>query len=178
VHGSGNIALRVAQHRAAADTTTCLRLATAFVEAKIRNARTMLRRNHEGISEAVLFDLEQLARKAKEADRAESLLGLEGTAARVHFGAFSGMIRGPAAGKFDLDGRNRRPPKDPVNALLSLAYSFLSRDFVVALGDAITDPVASVEGTRRLRGFSSPSPSTTTSPTTSPTTSTTTWTIT
>jgi CRISPR-associated protein Cas1 len=140
-HGSGNIALRVAQHRAAADTTTCLRLATAFVEAKIRNARTMLRRNHEGISEAVLFELEQLARKAKEADRAESLLGLEGTAARVYFGAFTGMIRGPAAGKFDLDGRNRRPPKDPVNALLSLAYSFLSRDLVVALGDAGLDPM-------------------------------------
>jgi CRISPR-associated protein Cas1 len=140
-HGSNNVALRIAQHEAAASATRSLGLAKAFVEAKIRNARTMLRRNHDDIQEVTLFELEQLARKAKEAERAESLLGLEGTAARVYFGAFSGMIRGPAAGKFDLDGRNRRPPKDPVNALLSLAYSLLSRDFVVALRAAGLDPM-------------------------------------
>jgi CRISPR-associated protein Cas1 len=139
--GSSNVVLRVAQHRAATDAETSLQLAKAFVEAKVRNARTMLRRNHSSISETVLFELEQLARKVKDTERAESLLGLEGTAARVYFGAFSGMIRGPAAGKFDLDGRNRRPPKDPVNALLSLAYSLLSRDVVVALGDAGLDPM-------------------------------------
>jgi len=138
--GSNNVDLRIAQHRAAADSATCLRLARAFVEAKVRNARTMLRRNHDDVSPTVLFELEQLARKGKEAERIESLLGLEGTAARVYFGAFAGMLRGHAAEKFDLDGRNRRPPKDPVNALLSLAYAMLVRDVVVALGDAGLDP--------------------------------------
>ncbi|WP_394829783.1 CRISPR-associated endonuclease Cas1 [Pendulispora albinea] len=139
--GSNNVDLRMAQHRAAADPATCLQLARAFVEAKIRNSRTMLRRNHDGIAQSVLFELEQLARKAAESERIESLLGLEGTAARVYFGAFSGMLRGEAARTFDLDGRNRRPPKDPVNALLSLAYATLARELTVALGNAGLDPL-------------------------------------
>lgn len=139
--GANNVDLRIAQHRAAADPAIRLRLAKALVEAKIRNSRTMLRRNHDDVSATVLFELEQLARKAKEVDRAESLLGIEGTAARVYFGAFAGMLRGEAKARFDLDGRNRRPPKDPVNALLSLSYSMLTRDFVVALGNAGLDPL-------------------------------------
>ena len=139
--GSNNVDLRIAQHRAVADPATRLRLARAMVEAKIRNSRTMLRRNHDAPSATVLFELEQLARKSKEVESTESLLGIEGTAARVYFGAFAGMLRGEAKERFDLDGRNRRPPRDPVNALLSLAYSMLTRDFVVALGDAGLDPL-------------------------------------
>ena len=136
---SNNVLLRIAQFRAADDPVTCLRLARSFVEAKIRNCRTMLRRNHPEAPPATLFELEQFARKARETDAIESLLGIEGTAARAYFGAFSGMLKGVPE-SFDLNGRNRRPPRDPINALLSFTYSLLTRDLTIALGDAGLDP--------------------------------------
>lgn len=140
---SKNIELRVAQHEAARDPAVCLDLARRFVTTKIRNCRTMLRRNDESASEAVLFELKQLARRAEACEKLESLLGVEGTAARVYFGAFTGMIKGDAklTGAFDLDGRNRRPPRDPVNALLSLAYSLLAKDFTVTLAAVGLEPL-------------------------------------
>jgi CRISPR-associated protein Cas1 len=143
---SKNVELRVAQHRAADDPQFCLRVARGLVASKIRNCRTLLRRNHADPPPVVLSELEQLARKAENAEVLESLLGLEGTAARSYFGAFTGMLKGEAAlsGAFDLDGRNRRPPKDPINALLSFVYSLLTKDFALALSAAGLDP---------LRGF-------------------------
>jgi CRISPR-associated protein Cas1 len=138
--GSKNVALRIAQHRAASEAEICRRLARAFVEAKIRNCRTLLRRNHPDPPAVTLFELEQFARKAQEAESIESLLGIEGTAARAYFGAFTGMLKSPTTA-FDLDGRNRRPPRDPVNALLSFCYSMLARDVTVALGNAGLDPM-------------------------------------
>jgi CRISPR-associated protein Cas1 len=140
---SKNVELRLAQHRAAADPQLCLRLARGFVASKIRNGRTLLRRNHEAPPLRVLSELEQLARKAERADALASLLGVEGTAARSYFGAFTGMLKGSAAlsGAFDLDGRNRRPPKDPINALLSFAYSLLTKDFVLAVSAVGLDPL-------------------------------------
>jgi CRISPR-associated protein Cas1 len=138
-----NVDLRMAQHRAASDPAMCLKLARGFVDSKIRNSRTMLRRNHAAPEETVLFELEQLARKAAGAEPIESLLGLEGTAARVYFGQFSGMLKGEAAklGVFDLEGRNRRPPRDPINALLSYSYALLTKDFAVTLGAVGLDPL-------------------------------------
>ncbi len=138
-----NVELRMAQHRRAADPEFCLRMARGIVVGKIKNCRTMLRRNHAQPDAAVLFELEQLARKAAEAERLDELLGLEGTAARSYFGQFTGMLKGEAAavGTFDLEGRNRRPPRDPINALLSYAYSLLSKDFAVTLGTVGLDPM-------------------------------------
>jgi CRISPR-associated protein Cas1 len=113
------------------------------VASKVRNCRTLLRRNHSRPPPVVLSELEQLAKKAEQAEALESLLGLEGTAARTYFGAFSGMLKGEAAvgGEFDLEGRNRRPPRDPINALLSFVYSLLSKDFALALSAAGLDPL-------------------------------------
>lgn len=138
-----NVDLRMAQHRRAADPEFCLRMARGLVVGKIKNCRTMLRRNHAQPDDTVLFELEQLARKAAEAERLDELLGLEGTAARSYFGQFTGMLKGEAAavGTFDLEGRNRRPPRDPINALLSYAYSLLSKDFAVTLGTVGLDPL-------------------------------------
>jgi CRISPR-associated protein Cas1 len=132
---SKNVDLRLAQHRAAADPGFCLRIARGLVASKARNSRTLLRRNHEAPPLVVLSELEQLARKAEGAESLEGLLGLEGTAARSYFGAFNGMLKGEAglSGDFDLDGRNRRPPKDPINALLSFVYSLLTKDFALAV---------------------------------------------
>jgi CRISPR-associated protein Cas1 len=76
----------------------------------------------------------------------EELLGIEGNAARLYFGQFSGMIKAedeggaPDAFRFDFEGRNRRPPRDPVNALLSLAYSVLAKDLTIACYAVGFDP--------------------------------------
>lgn len=140
---SKNVELRLAQHRAATDPEFCLRVARGLVASKARNCRTLLRRNHAAPPLVVLSELEQLARKADGAGSLEALLGIEGTAARSYFGAFAGMLKGDAAlsGAFDLDGRNRRPPKDPINALLSFVYSLLAKDFALALSATGLDPL-------------------------------------
>jgi CRISPR-associated protein Cas1 len=136
---SKNIELRVAQHRAMADPETCLGLARGVVASKIRNCRTLLRRNHEEPPEVVLFELEQLAKKAEQAGASASLLGIEGTAARSYFGAFGGMVLDRFREGFDMDGRNRRPPRDPLNAMLSLAYSLLTKELAQTLASAGLD---------------------------------------
>jgi CRISPR-associated protein Cas1 len=140
-HGSKNIELRIQQHRAADDPEIALRLARTIVAAKIRNSRTLLRRNHPAPDPVVLNELEALAKKSESSESVPSLLGLEGTAARCYFGAFGGMLKGEAAQSFDLDGRNRRPPKDPINALLSLAYALLVKDCVLAASIVGLDPL-------------------------------------
>jgi CRISPR-associated protein Cas1 len=142
-HDSKNIDLRIAQHRAAADEDFCVGFARALVAAKLRNARTLLRRNHGAPDPTVLAHLEQLATKAEQCDRIESLLGLEGTGARAYFGAFTGMLKGDdeRLGAFDFDGRNRRPPKDRINALLSFTYGLLAKDVALALTSAGLDPL-------------------------------------
>jgi len=140
-HAHGNVELRIAQHRAQQDTDAALRLARAFVAAKIRNQRTLLRRNHDAPDETVLGELEVLARRASGAADTASLLGFEGAAARLYFSVFSGMMRGLRGVAFDLEGRNRRPPRDPVNAMLSFAYSLLAKDCTVAATAVGLDPM-------------------------------------
>jgi len=142
-HDHNNVELRIAQHRAAADPAACLAIARGLVAAKIKNCRTMLRRNLAEGDAVLLGQLDQLARKAEEAASAETLLGIEGSAARVYFGAFSGMLKGDEAlrATFDMEGRNRRPPRDPVNALLSFAYALLTKDFAVTLATVGLDPM-------------------------------------
>lgn len=141
-HDTNNVELRTAQYRAADNAETCLALARTWTASKIRNSRTLLRRNAESPDPVVLGELEQLAKKAEQATALQSLLGIEGTAARSYFGAFTTMLTSDMG--FALDGRNRRPPRDPVNALLSLAYSLLTKDFTFAIASSGLDP---------LRGF-------------------------
>lgn len=136
-HDSKNVELRIAQYRASQDRPQCLQLARGFVASKILNCRTLLRRNHDTPSAVALSELKQLSRKAREARSIESLLGIEGTAARRYFGEFAGMLKGPQG--FDLEGRNRRPPRDPINALLSFCYSLLTKEFSVAVRGAGMD---------------------------------------
>jgi CRISPR-associated protein Cas1 len=138
---SKNVDLRLAQYRAAMDPAWCLRIARGLVVSKLKNSRTMLRRNHASPDPVALSELDQLARKADAAESLESLLGLEGTGARCYFGQFSGMLKGESTLGFDLEGRNRRPPRDPINALLSFAYTLLTKDFNVTLGAVGLDPL-------------------------------------
>jgi CRISPR-associated protein Cas1 len=127
------VELRLAQYSASLDRERCLSLARTFVSSKILNSRTLLRRNHEKPDPIALSELKQLARKARYADSLESLLGIEGTAARRYFSEFTGMLKGSAVGDFDLDGRNRRPSRDPLNAMLSFCYSLLTKELTIAV---------------------------------------------
>jgi CRISPR-associated protein Cas1 len=137
-----NVELRRQQYSTAADPSRSLVLARRFVQAKIANCRTLLRRNHPCAPAAVLQDLKEDIRRAGQADRMESLLGIEGTAAHRYFSLFGEMLRAPGDDlrAFDFERRNRRPPRDPVNALLSLAYAMIVREWTVVALSVGLDP--------------------------------------
>ena len=144
-HGLGhrNVELRQAQFRVAFDPAACLKLARRFVSTKVRNGRTFLRRNFKGFPDSGLRELKRLALAAESAENLASLLGLEGMAARIYFQAFPGAIKNAAfleGGGFDSGARNRRPPKDPLNALLSLVYSLLAKEMTVICHAIGLDP--------------------------------------
>jgi len=137
--GHKNVEVRTAQYRASFDGAHCLRLARGFVVAKIRNQRTLLRRNWKQgeCPEAVLGGFRQDIDAAGRAHNAAELLGIEGNAAARYFRHFKHMLSPPAEPgadwPFDFERRNRRPPTDPVNALLSYAYALLTRSVAVTL---------------------------------------------
>lgn len=134
----GNVALRMRQHRQAA--TGGGDFPARFVEGKIRNQRTMLRRHGGAAAAGALPQLKQLADQARETSGPPSLLGIEGTAARIYFAHFGELLHGALAERFGFEGRNRRPPRDPINALLSFLSSLLTKEAVVALVAAGLDP--------------------------------------
>ena len=138
---SRNVFLRHRQFMSAEHDGTALRLSRKLVAGKIRNQRTLLQRNHIEAPEQALRLLKALADKAEAATGIESLLGIEGSAARIYFSEFAGMLKSAEDDdahrsertefRFDFTERNRRPPRDPVNALLSLAYSILVKDLTI-----------------------------------------------
>jgi CRISP-associated protein Cas1 len=139
-----NVFLRQSQFRLATEEWFALRLARKLVAGKIRNQRVMLMRNHEEPPKLVLEQMREMAERAEESVSLEELLGIEGNGARLYFGAFAGMVKQESVGSelgFDFTTRNRRPPRDPVNALLSLAYSLLSKDLTVACAAVGFDPM-------------------------------------
>lgn len=137
-----NVDLRIAQYRAGDNSELSLRLARGWVYSKIVNCRTLLRRNHKAVPPEVLKELKILGRKALEAPSTETLLGLEGTAARTYFSEFAGMLSDAAVSDgFSWETRNRRPPKDRLNAMLSFAYSLLTKDVTAACRTAGLDPL-------------------------------------
>ncbi len=146
-HAMKNVFLRMEQFRLARDETTCLSLARQFVHGKIRNHRTLLMRNHLEPPEPIILKLKRASDDALAAASIEQLLGIEGAAASQYFQQFSGMVKieddlpgietqrkdeRQLAFNFNFSNRNRRPPTDPVNAMLSLAYSMLSKDCTLA----------------------------------------------
>jgi CRISPR-associated protein Cas1 len=143
-----NVFLRRAQFRLADEEWFCLSLARKLVAGKIRNQRTMLLRNHVEPEADMLAGMKAMVESAETAGSLEELLGIEGNAARLYFGGFSGMIKAgdeeeevPAVFRMDFASRNRRPPKDAVNALLSLAYSVLAKDLTVTCYAVGFDPL-------------------------------------
>jgi len=144
--GHRNVSIRIAQYRAAFDERRALAFARTLVAAKIRNARVFLRRNFkagdENARDAALEALARLADRALHAPTETELLGVEGEAAARYFRLFSTML-GEAARdfpEFSFDKRTRRPPADPVNALLSLGYALLTRTWLTVLSAVGFDP--------------------------------------
>lgn len=116
-------------------------LAQHMIAGKILNSRTLLRRNTRGDATGVIDSLKRLADQARDADNFSTLLGIEGTAARLYFAALPAMISGSSfAAEFSQLGRNRRPPRDPLNALLSFCYSMLTKDLVATTLGVGLDP--------------------------------------
>jgi CRISP-associated protein Cas1 len=141
---SKNIFTRRAQFRLAEEEWFALSLSRRLVAGKIRNQRTMLQRNHIEPSTNSLLRLKQMAEAAERASGLDQLLGIEGNAAHIYFADFAGMIKTEETPdshfQFDFNGRNRRPPRDPVNAMLSLAYSVLAKDLTIACYAVGLDP--------------------------------------
>jgi CRISP-associated protein Cas1 len=140
--GNKNVELRRQQYRTAEDSEACLKLSRRIVAAKIANSRTMVRRNGEPDSRT-LQGMADALDAAMVADSVETLLGIEGNAARLYFAAFGTMVKPALADNgfsFDFAKRNRRPPADPVNALLSLAYSMLTKELALTARSVGFDP--------------------------------------
>lgn len=141
---SGNILLRKAQYKMA-ETMPAL-LAQTFIAAKVANTRMVLQRyqrNHgqqEDIDKAVK-GLGQRLEEIKHQTNIDKLRGLEGDAAALYFSVFSHMIK-DASNDFIFNQRNRRPPQDAVNAMLSFAYSLIGNEISSALQGVGLDPQA------------------------------------
>jgi len=132
---------RAAQFRAAGDPGKVLRFARAIVAAKGANQRTMLTRNARPRPRAALARMAALLRKIDLADDNDTALGVEGALAAHYFENFGALLRPrDFDAAWDWHSRNRRPPRDPVNALLSFGYALLVKECTVALLSEGLDP--------------------------------------
>ena len=139
-----NVRLRQRQFRAADDPEKCLAISRQIVASKLLNQRTFLRRNGgDAVPEQSLDAIRNSAEAALRGASIDEVRGHEGYGARVYFAHFAATLR-PGndnfRDRFDAAGRNRRPPRDPVNALLSFAYSMLAREWVTACRAVGFDP--------------------------------------
>jgi CRISPR-associated protein Cas1 len=147
-----NVALREAQFRRFADAAERLALAREVVRAKLTNQRALLMRclrsagdgdaePQRGRDEPAARDIAELLVRLDRVTEVESLLGLEGQGAALYFGEFGRFLKAQPPGRgFDFRSRNRRPPRDPVNALLSFAYALLAKDCFAAVCTVGFDP--------------------------------------
>jgi len=130
---------RRGQYKLFEEPTMRLKLAAEVVRAKIHNQRVMLMRNGE-VPEAALNLMAQMRDETSAARDMTTLLGLEGTAAAIYFEHFATMLGGDKEWKFDFTGRNRRPPRDPINALISIGYSMLAKELTGVCHTVGLDP--------------------------------------
>ena len=132
--------VRWAQYRAADDDRRSLRLACSFVEGKVNNLRVALlraaRREDDMAAAAAADLLVRLVDGLSDAGNLNGVLGVEGTASREYFQALRRMLDP----EWELEGRQRRPPPDPVNAMLSYGYTLLTHQAVAAAEAAGLDP--------------------------------------
>lgn len=136
-----NIDLRRLQFRRMEDPAFCLDLAKRYIQGKLYNSRILMRRQNQEVQRKevteVLSRLRLLLRQVETADKADRLMGIEGAGAAAYFGCFGRLIR---VQDISFDGRNRRPPRDPVNVLLSLGYTLLANAVQTQVQVAGLDP--------------------------------------
>jgi CRISPR-associated protein Cas1 len=133
-----NVELRIKQFEWARDSERSLSIARSLVSGKIKYCRTLLRRNDSEAPPEVLESLERLAIEAENASSMQNLLGIEGAAAEAYFARFGSMLKSSQG--FSFQNRNKRPPRDPVNALLSYLYGILVKELFVTLLAVGFDP--------------------------------------
>ena len=141
---SGNVLLRVAQMKAAQDADKARDIAASFVAGKIINARTILQRrlrDHGDDADCAqgVIELAALVQKLRKASTTDEVRGVEGEAAAKYFKTFNALLVAQRDA-FAIRNRNRRPPLDPMNALLSFLYTLLAHDCVGALESVGLDP--------------------------------------
>lgn len=137
----GNVDTRIGQYRSLLDEETAARLASAFVRGKVVNQRRLLqrfqsRRPQDQRAEAIV-SLDSVLRQLPRADSVDNIRGLEGMAAADYFAVFGTLLTNPS---FEFSQRTRRPPKDPVNAMLSFGYALLQVTVEGAVYRAGLDP--------------------------------------
>jgi CRISPR-associated protein Cas1 len=134
---------RAAQFAAANDPTRCLAFARQLVRDKAANQRTLLRRNAPSsvALDRTIADIDDLVTRIDQVPALESLLGIEGNLASRYFSQFSTLLKPrDFDAAWDFDSRNRRPPTDPVNAMLSFGYAMLTKECTIALITEGLDP--------------------------------------
>lgn len=144
---AGNVLLRRTQYREADDHELASRLGRWTVMAKVANSRSVLLRaardhpNGHGVSalRAAAASLASSLERLDAADTLEVIRGIEGDSARAYFEVFNSLIVAQKDG-FAFRGRNRRPPRDAINALLSFVYTLLTHDAASALEGVGLDP--------------------------------------
>ena len=145
---SGNVLLRRAQYRGSDREEFSVKIARNLIAAKLANCRTVLRRairdhHKEGsVSTSLKATVSLFTNRISALQRAQSLdsvRGIEGDAAATYFSVFSHLLSGHDT-KITITGRNKRPPLDPVNALLSFLYAILAHDCRSACESCGLDP--------------------------------------
>jgi len=137
-----NVILRKAQYSANFSGQHTLHFAKAFVSGKIYNSRTTLLRYNRTINDQTIRDvaseLNTCLKKIQACDSIASIMGIEGIAAKYYFSVFNKLLKEDLG--FTFVNRNRRPPRDPVNCLLSFAYTLLTKDVIEAIIRVGLDP--------------------------------------
>jgi len=135
-----NILLRQQQYRKQADTSFCLGLSRVIVRAKLKSAADVLRgqrnNNPQFACDEALKTIDRMQERARHGTSLKSLLGIEGAAAAAYYKAFGRIPKAP----WTFDGRVRRPPRDPVNALLSFGYVIVANEIASLLDGIGFDP--------------------------------------
>jgi CRISP-associated protein Cas1 len=147
---TGNVLLRRQQYRVSDTETACATIVRGIVAGKTLNQRAVIRRALRDHADGMDLDsrqrlqsaeerLTQIARRTEKPAKVEELRGLEGEAANLYFSIFPNLLRTEDA-ELSFQGRTRRPPLDPVNALLSFIYTLLVHDLRSALETVGLDP--------------------------------------
>ncbi len=136
-----NIFVRSAQWKASGESAQAVHVVRGFIRGKLKNYRHSLlraQRENQGLDlQAAIAKLEQAIAPINTTEKIDSLRGLEGAGSAAYFGSFAHLIR---VKEFRFETRNRRPPTDPVNALLSFGYSLLANDVQSAVNIVGFDP--------------------------------------